>query len=585
MRTDKKIFVICLLFFTGIVNMAAIPASHGSLLYKNYVIRQDKGRDILCAPYTVKKNDWILKIFRLRGEISQQDFPEFLKIFKRINPKIHNIDLIRPGKSILIPLKKIRTGTLPGQSSGVVTIPFVNINKAPERVMASSKKYIVQRGDCISKLIAPIFGAYGTESYQEGVKLLRIVNPRIKDINLIYKGQTIYLPDPSIKNEDWCRLILKKSESIIKADYSETAKTVKDAVKADDFNPLKKVASILNAKLLDNGSYNIPIKDKEKDFSIDLSTYPIIELSDGTKVSLSKGDNLGEDDRQAIKSLQKNLLIASIPEDASEKEILDSILTATGTDNKKSLIFTDNGIEVKIKCKWIVDRFSIESSRQCRVCIIIIENLSDKTPDSITRYLAQHDIIIEEIFNKPETALPKKENIYVKNRTPPEVIYIDALNHRKLVESIALVMEYNFTQNVGITFPYAEIQVEAVSNILLTKEEIPLFIDFGDFFGNAIPAIKNEGMNIIQINKKDGFNLIINKLFKAVDVTYKEKPVFYIAKKNNNFNISILVPGFFVSATETKNIFITSAPLNDELIRFLKNRNIHILINSKMESS
>ena len=178
----------------------------------------------------------------------------------------------------------------------------------------------------------------------------------------------------------------------------------------------------------------------------------------------------------------------------------------------------------------------------------------------------------------------QKENIYVENSSP-DPVYIDAVNHRKLVADIASVMEYNFTQNVGITFPYAGIQVEAVSNLLLTKEEIPVFIDFGDFFGNAIPAIKEQGMNIIQINKKDGFNLIINKLFKAVDVTYKENPIFYIAKKNNNFNISILLPGFLVSATETKNIFITSAPLNNELIRFLKNKNIHILINSKTENS
>ena len=410
--------------------------------------------------------------------------------------------------------------------------------------MASSKKYIVQRGDCISKLIAPTFGSYGTESYQEGVKLLRIVNPRIKDINLIYAGQTIYLPDSSIRNESWSRSILKNSENIIKADYSERIQTVKHTVKSDDFNSLKKVASILNANLLDNGIYNIPIKDKEEDFTIDLSTYPIIELSDGTKVLLSKGDSLDEDAVKTIKSHQKNLLIASIPEDASEKEILDSILTATGTDNKKSLIFTDNGIEIKIKCKWIVDRFSIESSKPCRVCIIIVKNLSDQTPDSITRYLAQHDIIIEEIFNKTKTVLPEKqkENIYMENKSP-EVIYIDAFNHRKLVASIASVMEYNFTQNVGITFPYAGIQVEAVSNLLLTEEEIPLFIDFGDFFGNAIPAIKKQGMNIIQINKKDGFNLIINKLLKQWMLLIRKIQYFILQKK-----ITILIYLYYCQA-------------------------------------
>ena len=50
--------------------------AYNTFLYKNYTIRYDRGWDILCDPYIVKKNDWIYKLFRQKGEISQKDFPE-----------------------------------------------------------------------------------------------------------------------------------------------------------------------------------------------------------------------------------------------------------------------------------------------------------------------------------------------------------------------------------------------------------------------------------------------------------------------------------------------------------------------------
>ena len=82
-------------------------SAYNAFLYKSYIIRCDRGWDILCDPYVVKKDDWLYKLFRQKGEIANKDFPEFLRIFKRINPHIHDIDKIRAGQHIIIPLKKL----------------------------------------------------------------------------------------------------------------------------------------------------------------------------------------------------------------------------------------------------------------------------------------------------------------------------------------------------------------------------------------------------------------------------------------------------------------------------------------------
>ena len=50
--------------------------SPAAFLYKNYIVRKDRGWDILCDPYIVEKDDWVIKIFQRRGQIAEQDFPE-----------------------------------------------------------------------------------------------------------------------------------------------------------------------------------------------------------------------------------------------------------------------------------------------------------------------------------------------------------------------------------------------------------------------------------------------------------------------------------------------------------------------------
>ena len=149
-KSNRPILHLSLLLLLLFV-WSSTPA-RGSFLYKNYVIKQDMGWEILCAPYIVHRNDWVLKIFKLRGEIARRDFPYFIRIFKRINPHIKNVDQIRPGQQILIPLKRLRENPVPHNTSGIVTIPFVDLSRSPGQKQTPPTAYKVKRGDTVSKL-------------------------------------------------------------------------------------------------------------------------------------------------------------------------------------------------------------------------------------------------------------------------------------------------------------------------------------------------------------------------------------------------------------------------------------------------
>ena len=183
--------------------LIAPPMVMSMILYKSYIIRQDNGADILCDPYVVQTNDYLTKLFQQRGNISGEDFPEFLEIFKRLNPHIGDVDKIQPEQRIYIPLKKLSQNELLDQDSGVVTIPLITISNLYEFIKGYSKEHVVRKDDWVSKLIVRNYGRYGTRLYDQGLELFKLLNPEITDLNSIFPGQDLLLPDPFLRNQPW----------------------------------------------------------------------------------------------------------------------------------------------------------------------------------------------------------------------------------------------------------------------------------------------------------------------------------------------------------------------------------------------
>jgi len=95
----SKVFIFIIIFVYACIAIPCPSHSKTSSVktsYKRYSILKYKNEDVLCEPYTVTKNDWLYKILRKKGEISEKDFPHFINIFKAINPQISNIDAIEP---------------------------------------------------------------------------------------------------------------------------------------------------------------------------------------------------------------------------------------------------------------------------------------------------------------------------------------------------------------------------------------------------------------------------------------------------------------------------------------------------------
>lgn len=575
-----------LLFFT-----MDQPLVFGDFLYKNYIVKQDKGIEILCDSYIVQPHDWVYKVFKQKGEISGKDYPDFLQIFKRINPHIYNPDLIRPGQAILIPLKKLAPGDLPGQSKGIVTIPFIGRIDPDEVLSKQSLKYQVKKGDCVSSIISKKFGEYGTRNYRRKVKLFRHLNPDIKNLNTIYIGSYVNLPDPSMKNKPWYKSIFNDSgnianyrtpeKNIFTPAFDSVSSEINTANKKDDKksgSPLSKAVYAMEARLINKGNYYFPGQSKN-DHILDLALFPIIELEWGKKIVCSLKESVTEDVKYAISSYWKNVKFISISANDSTQTIINSIFEAAKNQNTPSTIeFQSNGITATIKADWIIDKSFNEDNKHNspKICIFLIENSNEKTHPSISRYLALHNIIVKDHLVKKNNQInPQSEKnltIYDKN----DVVLIDTNNNKTFVKSVVSALDFEYTPNASISFQYAGMQLQSVLSQISTETGVPLLVDFGDIYGDAMQAIKNTGFNIIQIFRTDDYHSIITKLLTALNLSFTDSPDLLAANRPESSNISLSIPGFLISKNKTK-IIIPSVSLPADVICFLREKNIKIL--------
>ncbi len=246
--------------------------------FKRYAVYPYKDRKVLCEPYRVTKNDWLYKIFRQKGEISESDFPLFLAIFKTLNPGISNIDNIKPGQEILIPLKTVEQEDFNETVPGVVDVPMIEFSSFQEPLSPHLKKYRVKKGETVSQLIDPVFlNKYGTLN-EQGVRAFNLANPDVKNINLIYEGAVLNLPSPSLLSQSWFSSLFRKAP-----DPSEQAPSPPPLDRAEIKAGLERYADMKQGKLIQRGKYYFP-RQGGQDLVLDLESTPLIILRDGSRL-------------------------------------------------------------------------------------------------------------------------------------------------------------------------------------------------------------------------------------------------------------------------------------------------------------
>jgi len=484
-RIAFKIFIFTALFIYAGITFASSSFSKTKGVktsYKRYSIFEYKDEEILCEPYLVNKDDWLYKIFRKKGEIAEKDFPHFLIIFKQINPQISNIDAIEPGINILIPLKKVKPGDYDQSTPGNIDVPVIEFSAMSDNpeLQGFLKAHTIKKGENISSLMDRDFLEKGGRLSREGLKAFQLANPNIKNINIIYEGTDIYLPDPSIKSQPWFRSIFTAKGKNKKNNPDQEIKYSK----VDEYQllQLKKYSSLIGGTLLSRGKIYFPGKTGPEQV-LDLSSKPIIEKDDGSKILIISGDNVNDELLKSAQAYWKDLKIQLMGEtlDRFKKE-----KDKKGT-NKNSIIF-----EQKNAIKLLLSQTNYDYIPDAKIPFQLNKIHLEASFGRIIRE-EDADILINfgNVYGSALEVLEKKEF---------KIIAITSqLTSIELARKIFTSLGYATWNNPSFS---AGEHIEKIEGVYASRGKEKLFIPVSPMTVKAMNYLEKESIRILSMNKK-----------------------------------------------------------------------------------
>lgn len=483
---------------------------------KRYLVYTYKKDKILCEPYRVSKDDWLYKIFRKKGEISEKDFPLFINIFKAINPSVNNIDAIHQGQRILIPLKKIHKNDFKETRPGIVDVPVIELTHIPDVLKPFIEKHRIKKGEVVSKLLNAIFLNRDGTLNTQGMRAFKLANPNIKNVNLIYAGSFINLPSASLCLQPWFKSSLPVKAAVKTKDRDKIKKIKKTgqegrgASKQENitrnryslYTVLRDYAHMIGGKPLQTGKFYFP-RNNNADFILDLKSTPVIELASGRKILIVPDKKTGAALSGIIKLFWKDLKVMTIASAA--------------------------------------------------------QNLIKHNPKLTDKKLRDH----------LESNTRVSRNKLLNTRAGDNYLPV---NHESAVKKLLGFTDFHYIPDYKISLSIHDVNFNVFLGRIHKKDRPDLLVDFGTIYGYAFDLLRNKGFKIISFSPKSTFKTQVVKLFADLGMLVTKNPVFISTRTKK----AITIHGLYVTGN-IQDMLISDQPLDKETTAFLNQKKIKSL--------
>jgi hypothetical protein len=152
-----------------------------------------------------------------------------------------------------------------------------------------------------------------------------------------------------------------------------------------------------------------------------------------------------------------------------------------------------------------------------------------------------------------------------------------SLDRQAFVRNFYGILGVNYQPNATVSFGYAGIQIQAVTNTLNRPDGRLVLVDFGSLHGEAVKTLEKAGFELVHLPPEGPLADLIPELFGAVDMTCETDPTLTAAPQTGSDNITIFIPGFLAAKGETPQTLLATVAVHNDLIRFFKGREIDVV--------
>jgi hypothetical protein len=156
--------------------------------------REYKGRSIEGEDRTIASGDSLWRLLIEEKGLSEKRFSQYLVVVRALNPQIKNLDALRVGDVLFLPLRP----------DEIVGAPFAARRETSKASLGkgaagkgATKDYRIKHGDHLHRILREQLGIQGHRSMAQHDALVKDLNPEKKNWNLLQEGEVIRLPAPA----------------------------------------------------------------------------------------------------------------------------------------------------------------------------------------------------------------------------------------------------------------------------------------------------------------------------------------------------------------------------------------------------
>jgi len=562
-------------------------------LRKSVYTREYQGKVVEGEERAVGRGDSLWRILVQEKGLPEKRFRSYLVVIRGLNPQVKNLDVLRVGDSIFIPLR-------PDETLGNEAASAKTNAPATNSTTGATVSYRVKAGEYLYQILRDRLGISDNRQVANYSALVKDLNPERKNWDLLQEGDTILLPTSGqrravtgaeIKSSAQSNGLLEKSSSEKNSGAREAAAPVpsidmRDAHRIPARNNLPTLTKVIEAvggEVQSGGEELVLVHDST--VRINRSSYPVVynpKLQQ--RVVLDPENNIPVTLRTRLSDPRVGTPVVSMTDQVSLQEAVSRLLSGLGYQplpTDRSVVIQDEGIAFEARGSWMV-LAPEESHKAQEVYIISLTDSPDEIPEYLRSQLALKGLHLKDVLiasGAPKAPAPKI--LVVAHRESDEStnqIKIWPRDKTEIVDALLLAH--------GISFGVAEtLSVDLRDGLRMETRSDRVFDLRGQrtaiFFQRTDPEIKKalqekQGVKTVELEIASlSSREIIGKLLNILgdQTAYREHRI-PAANGSNQERLTLNAWGFLLSKPS---MFITDREIPQPLHRFFFEKGLEIV--------
>jgi hypothetical protein len=597
-RTSRRVaaFLVGMLAFGIVETYAQEPPSENAqkegrlTLRRTARTREYLGREVQGEDRVIGPGDSVWRMLVQEKGLPEKRFSQYVVIIRRLNPQIKDLNALKVGDTIFVPL----------QPEELLASPTPGAKKEPDGAGAgqgTTRDYRVKAGDHLYYILREQLGIQGERELARYYALVKDLNPEKKNWNGLQEGEVIRLPVPARRIDLPPSQVKGASEMPAMKPADRESRPPSDIGALNELPPaggpgpdyanrvparqnvalLSRVVEALGNEVQRAGQEVFILN--EGTVRLDKSAFPVVYSPQlRQKIILDLEERIPPALRSKLADPGAAPVIP-VSKGTSVHAAINQLVSGLGYQplpTDRPVVISDRGVALEVKGNWIV-LAPEDSNKVQQVFVVTVAERADEIPEYLKTALSERGLNLRDIVLTEPSSHASTET----NRDPNDLktsVKRWPLDKRELVDAILLTLGIRFGVSEPLSIELRQgLSVEMKTDRILHTNGKRTALVYQRVDAEIKKALYERGMAVHELDLAAlSAKEIVGRLLSEIgeQATYREHRFPAAAGANNQGRLNIAAWGFLLPS---RGMFVTDREIPQFLHRFFFEKGLEIV--------